>query len=349
MRALGAQGGGVGGGVASAPPVPARLVPIFARRSPLSRLARWALLVALLPALAGCSVRQLAVRSLAGALAGSGDVFAGDEDPELVGQALPFALKTMEALLAEDPENDRLLLATSRGFTQYAYAFVLLPAERLPDAEYERAEEQRARAVALFLRARGYALRALANRHPGIGERLLADPEGAVAALAREDLELAYWTGASWGAAISAGKDRPELLADLPAVRALLSRALALDEAWADGAVHEAFIALEAATPAALGGSPDSARAHFARAVELSRGRSATPYVSLAESVAVAAQDREEFTSLLEQALAVDLAAAPSLRLANTLAQRRARWLLSRADDLFLDDLEPPAETTADP
>ena len=39
-------------------------------------------------------------------------------------QALPFALKTIEALLAEAPEDRNLLLAACSGFTQYAYAFV---------------------------------------------------------------------------------------------------------------------------------------------------------------------------------------------------------------------------------
>lgn len=295
-----------------------------------------AVLLAAAP-LGGCSARKLAVRALAGAMAGSGDVFASDDDPELVGQALPFALKTLEGLLAQDPENRPLLLATARGFTQYAYAFVQLPAERLEAVDWERAEEQRTRARKLFLRARGYALRGLEVEHPGLGDRLLADPAAAAAALGREDLELAYWAAASWGAAIATGKDQPELLADLPAVRALLERALALDESWGDGALHEAFVALEAATPAALGGSPERAREHFARAVELSGGHSAGPYVTLAEAVAVPAQDRAEFTRLLGEAAAVDVDAVPRLRLANVLAQRRAAWLLAQADDLFLD------------
>jgi predicted anti-sigma-YlaC factor YlaD len=306
------------------------------------------LLPLLLLALGGCSVRKLAVRSLAGALASSGDVFASDPDPELVGDALPFALKTMEALLAEDPTNRGLLVATSRGFTQYSYAFVQLPADRVEATDYARAEEMRARALALYLRARDYALRGLDARHPGIAARLLATPEAAAGELDAEDLELTYWAGASWGAAVAAGKDRPELLADLPSVRALLERVLALDERWGDGAVHEAFISLEAATPAALGGSPERARHHFARAVELSGGNSAGPFVTLAEAVAVPAQDRTEFTTLLDRALTVDLDAAPALRLANTLAQRRARWLLDQADDLFLDDETPDDETPDD-
>jgi predicted anti-sigma-YlaC factor YlaD len=50
----------------------------------------------------------------------------------------------------------------------------------------------------------------------------------------------------------------------------------------------------------------------------------------------VQAQDRAGFTATLEEVLAADLEAAPRFRLANTLAQRRARLLLDHVDDLFL-------------
>jgi predicted anti-sigma-YlaC factor YlaD len=53
-------------------------------------------------------------------------------------------------------------------------------------------------------------------------------------------------------------------------------------------------------------------------------------------NVALPAQEREEFEELLRRALAVDRVAVPELRLANTLAQRRARVLLAQADELFL-------------
>ena len=51
-------------------------------------------------------------------------------------------------------------------------------------------------------------------------------------------------------------------------------------------------------------------------------------------------QDRAEFESLLEKAMAVDLDAAPEQRLANLIAQRKARFLLDNADELFLEPLE---------
>src|SRR5687767_11308407 len=85
-------------------------------------LAPVAVVVALI--CSGCSIRKLAVNQLGDALAAHGTTFATDDDPELIGDALPFGLKLMESLLAESPSHTPLLVATSRGFTQYAYGWV---------------------------------------------------------------------------------------------------------------------------------------------------------------------------------------------------------------------------------
>src|SRR5205809_509541 len=90
---------------------------------------RGLVLAASLLALGGCAVRQLAVNSLGDAIAQGGAAFAADDDPELIRAAAPFSLKLIESLLAESPEHKGLLLAASRGFTQYAYAFLQQEAE----------------------------------------------------------------------------------------------------------------------------------------------------------------------------------------------------------------------------
>ena len=72
-------------------------------------------------------------------------------------------------------------------------------------------------------------------------------------------------------------------------------------------------------------------------AVALTDGKLVSPWVSLAEGVSVGRQDRREFETLLHQALAIDVDARPEWRLVNIIMQRRARWLLSRADQIFLD------------
>ena len=68
----------------------------------------------------------------------------------------------------------------------------------------------------------------------------------------------------------------------------MLSRALELDEGWHYGALHEAFITLDA-LPLLLGGNAARARAHFDRAVAIANGKSAFAYVSMAENVALRA------------------------------------------------------------
>jgi len=289
----------------------------------------------------GCSLNRLAVNKLGNALAESGTTFASDDDPELVAAATPFSLKLIESLLAASPAHRGLLLAAASGFTQYSYAFVQQEAEQLEDQDLARAAEARARARRLYQRARDYGLRGLETRHARFGERLRVDPLAAVRAATVTEVPLLYWTAAAWGAAISLSKDNPEIVADQVLVEALIDRALELDERFDDGAIHGFLISYELARQGAHGDPNERARAHFDRAVSLTGGQLASPYVSLAEGVSVSRQDRREFESLLHRALAIDPDARPEWRLANLVVQRRAQWLLSRADQLFLDERQP--------
>jgi len=58
------------------------------------RMKRAFVLVCLAAAASGCAmVKHKAVGMVADTLASSGDVFTRDDDPELVGAAIPFGLK----------------------------------------------------------------------------------------------------------------------------------------------------------------------------------------------------------------------------------------------------------------
>ena len=287
-----------------------------------------------------CSVKRIAVNKLGNALASGGTTFTSDEDPELVRDALPFSLKLIESLLAESPRHRGLLLAAASGFTPYAYAFVQEEADEIQDKDLERAMALRIRARRLYLRARDYGIRGLEVSHPAFGNELRKDPRAAVLAATQKDVPLLYWTAASWGAAISLSKDNPDLVADQGIVEALIDRALALDEKFDEGAIHSFLIAYEGSRNGAEGDFAVRSRKHFDRAIELSGGNQAGPLVSLAENVALQKQDRTEFESLLKRALAIDVNAKPDYRLANVVMQRRARWLLQRTDELFVEDVK---------
>jgi predicted anti-sigma-YlaC factor YlaD len=291
-----------------------------------------ALLLALLPA---CSLKTIAVNTVANTLADTGDVFTRDDDLELVRDATPFALKLYESLLESTPTHVPLLVATCGSFTQYSYAFVEAEAEELDSRRHDEATELRARALRLHLRGRGYCMRAMEARFgKGAGAALLHDPAAAVARARRSDVPLLYWTAASWGAAIALGIDRPDLAIDFPVVRALADRALTLHADWNKGSLHELMITLDS-LPDALGGNPARARRHFEATVQIQHGLSPSPYVALATGVAVPAQDRAEFERLLKQALAIDPEQDPSNRLVTLMTQKRARVLLDRIDEKF--------------
>ena len=281
--------------------------------------------------------KKIVVHTLANALTeGSTNAFAMDDDPQLVREALPFALKTMETLLQSAPKNKKLLIGTAAGFVQYSHAFVLLPVDAIEKEDLNKARQRRDRAKRLFLRARNYGLRALEISHPGISDSIIKDPFAAVRRADKKDVAALYWTGVAWGSAISVAKDNMALVAELPIVSAVMERALDLDESWQNGAIHEFFIVFNANRSKAEGGGIDKAEKHFQRAMELNKGRSISPIVSLAESVCVKQQDRGRFESLLKQVLDFDAEQYPEYRLSNILARQKAKLLLEDIDDLFI-------------
>ena len=293
-------------------------------------------LLAAMAALPACSIKRIAVNALGNALAEGGSVYARDDDPELVWEAVPFGLKTVEGLLEESPRHKGLLFAAASGFVQYAYAHVQQEADFVEARDLARATELRSRARRLYLRALGYGFRGLEVDLPGLRERLRGEGAPALARTRKEHVPLLYWTGLAWFAAISVSKDDSELTADQAQAEALMRRALALDEGYDRGALHDFFISWEGRGEA-VGGSFDRARVHLERAEALTGGRRVSALVNFAETVSVARQDRPEFERLLRQALAIDPGALPDMRLSNLVYQKRARWLLGRADELFVE------------
>jgi predicted anti-sigma-YlaC factor YlaD len=281
-----------------------------------------------------CSIKTMAVNTVGDALSAPGpSVYATDDDPELIRAALPFSLKTLESLLQTSPNHKGMLLTACSGFTSYANAFVQLDAEALESTDYEQSEQLKARARKLYLRGRDYCMRRVELRRPGLRQALSTDPATALGDV-KYDVDELYWLGASWGSAIAVGVDQPDLVADFPVVRTLMDRALAIDEDYADGAIHEVLITLDGMSPN-MGGDAARARKHFERAVELSKGKSASAYVAMAASVSQPAQNRQEFDEMLEKALAVNPDEVPDIRLATIIAQKRARILQGRVDELF--------------
>ena len=308
----------------------------------MKRLIAFATLALAMVALGtGCSIKRFAVNQVGNALASGGSTFTSDDDPDLVADAIPFGLKMYESLLAESPRHEGLLLAAAQGFTEYSYAFVDSRIDEAKEENLDRANAMRDRARRLYLRAWRYGMRGLEARHRGFGAALDEDAATALARADKRDVAMLYWTAAAHGLAISLSKDNPEMIAELPLVEMLVQRVAQLDEGFENGAVPEFLITFEAArTDVSAEEQRQLMRRHFERALELSHGKRAGTYVSYAENACLPAQNAAEFKTMLEKALAIDPDGDPEHRLANLVAQRRARWLLGHMGELFLESTQ---------
>jgi len=278
-------------------------------------------------AVVACSPRQLILQEAASALATQGS--AAEDDLVLAREASAFYLKLSESVLRETPGNLPLAAAVASGFTQYAYAFVQFEADRLDTKDAQAAQKLRQRAARLYQRAQRHAMTALAHQTPGFAKALAGPAAANGLRIMPEQVELAYWAAAAWGAQIALSKDQPHVVADLPMAMRLAQLAYEAAPQHGQGALASLMGSFEAARP---GGSAQLAASYFDEAMVLGRDKSAAVFVARAEALALPAGDRTAFEALLQQALAAS-AAAPDL--SNNVMRERALWLLETADDLF--------------
>ena len=276
---------------------------------------------------------------VANALTGDGgsDVFTGDPDPELVGDAIPFAIKLYETLLSGNPEHQGLINMTGSLFVMYANAFIQGPAEMLSRVEYEARQAATERAKNMYLRGLSILYNGLDLKYPGFSNSFRNKTLSAYTArMKKEDVPALYWSAAAGVSAFSLNPFDLSVGVRLPEFYALIERAYELDPNFNSGALDEFLLMFHASVPDSMGGDKSRVETHFARALEKSEGKSAGTYVAYAQSVCVPAQDYDKFKEMLEKALAVDIDANPSNRLVNIINKRKAKFLLASAPHYFI-------------
>ncbi|MCL2185755.1 MAG: TRAP transporter TatT component family protein [Treponema sp.] len=290
-----------------------------------------------------CSINKMAMNLIADALTGEGssDVFTGDGDPQLVGDAIPFAIKMYEALLDQNPDHYGLSNTTGSMFVMYANAFVQGPAEMLPTTKYQEKQEAINRARNLYLRGLTILYNGLDLKYPGFSSSFKDGrlPE-ILAKMKKRDVPALYWSAAAGLSAFSLNPFDLDLGMRIVEFHSLVERAYELDPDFNYGALDEFLLLFHASIPSGMGGDITKAETYFQRALEKTSGNSAGTYVAYAQSVCIPAQNYNLFKELLEKALAIDVNKNPSTRLVNIISQKKARFLLDSASRFFfaLDD-----------
>ncbi len=281
-------------------------------------------LALILPVIAftGC-VQTIAVTTVGNIASDGFSAITEEGDLSFAEEALPGNIKLLEVMLKNDPENERLLMLISQGYSSYALGY-------LEDSLQDRARD-------FYKRGRDFGLRML-RQDAGVARALDGTIDDLRAALATRDKDLvpaAFWTAFGWGSYIYLSLDNMDAIGDLPRTEALMEFVARHDSTYYFGGAHVFLGTLFGSRPRMLGGNPERAKAHFETALRLNGGKFLMTYVYYARSYAVQTQDQQLFNELLTKVESASLDILPEFRLANAIAKQKARRLLSHQSDVF--------------
>lgn len=250
------------------------------------------------------------------------EALMSEGDLKFAESAMAGDLKLLEGVAESDPTNVRYLQLASMGYASYALAF---------------AEDEPVRALLFYSRAEAYGVRAMVQR--GIPRSAFAADaptmRAALRRLGRGDVPLVFWTANAWGNAISLQPDDPDVIAAVPTANALMQWVREQDADYFYGGPSLYFGVYYGSYPPSLGGRPDLSRQSFEQARASARGKFLMTDVLYARTYAVQTQDRRLFHDLLTRVAEAPANLLPEQGLANAVAQRRARALLAREEELF--------------
>jgi len=272
--------------------------------------------------LAGCM--QLALRASPTLFPSFTTSIFEECDTELARNAIPAHLKLLEGLLKNDPANRQILTTLSMGFGGYAMLFV------------EADDPQRA--STLYLRARDYGIRALAEKGLQLKDAQSSKEglQNILKTMGKEDLQPLFWTTMSWNAWINLNLDKATALAQLSTSQACLERVMEIDPCYFRGLPYVLMGVSLSARPPMLGGNVQQAREQFEKALQLSEGKFFLVQYYFARYYAVRVQDRTLFLKLTGEIKEGNPHELKDVCLINTIMQHRAETLREKADEFFL-------------
>ncbi len=264
------------------------------------------LLFAAMCLLSSCSLNRTAARVTSGVIDNGLPAVFSEDDPQYAKEALPANLQLMEILLKSDPDNKKLLVDAAQGFCGYALMFL--------------EDESPGRASGFYARGEAYSARALKGA-------ALSDAK-------RAEVPQLFWHTFCKALYININRDKPEALAELPAIEPAIEKLLELDPSYYHNGPQTLMGAFYSIRPKMFGGDPEKAKAHFELSLKDTGEGFLLNRFMYAKMAAVAAQDQELFERLLNSVISAEPAAGDT-RLANEVAKIKAEKLLEKKDELF--------------
>lgn len=283
----------------------------------------------------GCSAKKMTTRVM-GQVATKGMVAVeSEQDIEFARESTPSLIKTLEVLHYGDEKDRRTLTLLAKAYGTFTFGFIEEKLIALPEGSKGRAEELE-RADLFYSRGKDYGIAALMN--DGGMRRSFKAPfpqfKRAVDRLGKKYAPALFWTAFNWANWMNLNRDDPEAVVGLPRVQAMIERVIELDPEFYYGSAHALRGVLAVSRPKMLGGDPELAKRELSEAMRIAPGYLMTK-VLYAQYYARQTNDAPLFRNTLNEVIVSDPAALEEQRLANELAQRRARMLLKQEKKLF--------------
>jgi TRAP transporter T-component len=294
----------------------------------------------------GGVIRHQAAGTTAEILAMAQPALNQESDYELAARAVPGALKTIEGFYVAD-EQPVLRTILTEGYCQYATAFVEDEWELAVFAKnLDEEHNQNERASKMFARCMNYALQDLGA---DFQKDLFGTTDASnkrIAETGIDDRTPLMWVGVGLGGMLNHNLNSPDMLAYLPTVKAILERVVAIDKAnpphHCDAAClthlalpHVALGMVYSAASAQFGGDAKRAADEFQLALTITGDKLLLARTLWGYRVGKMTNDRKLFHDQLVKVLQTDPAIWPEQRLANEVANRRARRYLSHEKEWF--------------
>ena len=254
------------------------------------------------------------------------------EQPKLVSVYFERKIEKLEKAKSTELDSQRLLMRTK---VEYGFGIIMEQASRLIDEDYSQAMAKYKQANKIFAEARDSGISIISKKYPNFKKWL--NKEASIDFNA-DDMNDIYWLAASIGGCISSSRGNPFELINLPNVGRLLRTGIDINPEWENGSFYSAMISFTT-TRSDLNEVMlrDSVDYYFDKAVLYSDGKDAGPYLTYAESIHKPFQERKNFVDKLNYVINMENKPNNEFELTNLLAKSRAKWLLARTDEYFLE------------
>ena len=300
------------------------------------------LTAALTVIVAACSPKSLIVNQMTAMVDGGITAFESDSDLDMVEKAIPANIKLLEAMLANNPSNDRLSSLIARLYGSYGFGFVetrleaslyAASAENPSGSEIQSLKGQVNRTYEKGMR---FALDVLEQREPGARAAFLkvATIEPYLARLGNADVAPLFWYGFNLGAWVNRNLDSIRAVSRAHVARKVMERVLELDPVYNNGGAHLFLLSYFGSRPPMMGGNQAKARDHYLEIKRIAGDDYLLADLFYARYCMRQQQDRDGFVATMQRI--IDHSPADNdIALYNAIAARRAGIYLAAVDQLF--------------